>query len=96
MLHKVESKKVEEGQFYIARKLTRFSVVEFALITGLSFVETPAEADIKEHLSDEHLIDEYFNEGDKITFSLLENRLCTCEVLEDVFKLGHGEVCYGS
>ena len=47
MLHKVESKKADEGQFYISKRLTRFSIGEFALITGLSFAQTPS---VEEHL----------------------------------------------
>ena len=91
MFHKVESKKVEEGQFYIARQLTQFSIVKFALITGFSFVETPSEADIEEHFSDEHLINYYFIDARKITFGVLENRFEECEDPDDSFKLG---VCY--
>ena len=91
MLQKVESKKVEEGQFYIAKKLTRFSIGEFALKTGLSFAETPSEADIEEHLSDEHLLNEYFADAPKFTFGLLESRFEECEDPEDSFKLG---LCY--
>ena len=82
---------MNEGQFYISKKLTRFSIGEFALITGLSFAETPSVADIEEHLSDDHLVSEYFADARKITFAALESRLQECEDPEDAFKLG---LCY--
>ena len=88
MLHKVESNKADEGQFYISKRLTTFSIREFALITGLSFAETPS---VEEHLSDDHLVREYFANHRKITFASLESALQECEDPEDAFKLG---LCY--
>lgn len=64
--------------------------MEIALITWLSFVDTLAEAEIKEHISNEHLIEKYFNDG-KITFDVLEKVLEECEDPEDVYKQ---DLCY--
>ena len=91
MLRKVESKKPEEGQFYLGNTLCRFGIAEFALVTGLNFGKSPSPDELKEHLSSDRIIQEYFNGDSKVSFGQLEDALKASTNPEDAFKLG---LCY--
>ena len=91
MLRKVESKKPEEGQFYLGNTLCRFGIAEFVLVTRLNFGKSPSPDELKEHLSSDQIIHEYFNGYSKVSFGQLEDALKASTNPEDAFKLG---LCY--
>ncbi|XP_062100050.1 uncharacterized protein LOC133805919 [Humulus lupulus] len=57
----VESKKAEEGHFYLGNILCKFGFAEFAPVTGMNFGNTPSPDELREHLSSDRIIHEYFD-----------------------------------
>ncbi|XP_062100860.1 uncharacterized protein LOC133806787 [Humulus lupulus] len=88
MLRKIATQKEDEVHFFLGLKSCRFSVRNFSLVTGLNFSFAASQAELDEHLTSDRLINEHFNDVEKVKLLQLENAFKTCIVVEDVYKLG--------
>ncbi|XP_022891251.1 uncharacterized protein LOC111406204 [Olea europaea var. sylvestris] len=82
-------KSVDGDQLFFAmgdRKVSRFSILEFALITGLRYIEEEeARARI---IPNKRLLDLYFGGKGPVTPPQLEDAFRKCDHMLDKFKLG--------
>ncbi|XP_062080099.1 uncharacterized protein LOC133784842 [Humulus lupulus] len=88
MLRKIASQKEDEVHFLLGSKTCRFGVGEFAMVTGLNFSYAPSQAELDEHLTSDRLINEYYDDAEKVKLLQLENAFKTFTMVEDVYKLG--------
>ena len=70
---KIKTSKQRELWFAIGGKPLRFSMKEFALVSGLKTGALPSRTELERVTEDHHLMDELFGEGVRVTLDMIRN-----------------------
>ncbi|KAM6567398.1 hypothetical protein CsatA_026526 [Cannabis sativa] len=85
---KVTEVKNDEVWFYVGKTEARFGRSEFGLITGLKMSGGPSTEDLSTLCESDRILRDYLNNAKRVTFKTLWLAFESCDVADDVYKLG--------
>ncbi|XP_060974459.1 uncharacterized protein LOC133039583 [Cannabis sativa] len=85
---KVTEVKNDEVWFYVGKTEARFGRSEFGLITGLKMSGGPSTGDLSTLCESDRILRDYLNNAKRVTFKTLWLAFESCDVADDVYKLG--------